>query len=123
MGYCRRYFEDDMYFSQDEFACKCCGKVRLDPLFVAQLEKARGLAGVPFIITSGYRCPKHNKEVGSTSQNHTSGKAADIKATDGPTRGKILKGLYRAGFDRIGIGPNFIHCDSMDDTESAWLYG
>lgn len=113
-----------MYFSQDEFKCKCCGKAPIDPLFVAQLEKARGIAGVPFVITSGYRCPKHNAAVGSTSKNHTSGKAADIKATDGPTRGKILKGLYRAGFQRIGISfeNGFIHADSMDDIESCWHY-
>ncbi|MFH2000720.1 MAG: peptidase M15, partial [Planctomycetota bacterium] len=60
--------------------------------------------------------------VGSTSKNHTSGKAADIKATDGPTRGKILKGLYRAGFQRIGVAKDFIHADSMDEVESAWFY-
>jgi len=111
-----------MYFKVEEFACKCCGKHPIDALFLAQLEKARGMAGVPFVITSGYRCPTHNAAVGSTSKNHTSGKAADIKATDGPTRGKILKGLYRAGFQRIGVAKDFIHADSMDEVESAWFY-
>uniref|UniRef100_A0A6M3JEP6 Putative peptidase n=1 Tax=viral metagenome TaxID=1070528 RepID=A0A6M3JEP6_9ZZZZ len=96
----------------------------MDALFLVQLEKAREIAGVPFIVTSGYRCEKHNAEVGSTSNNHTSGKAADIKADDGPTRGKILKGLYLAGFRRIGISfkGNFIHADSMDKIESCWSY-
>jgi len=112
-----------MYFKPEEFACRCCGKHPIDALFLAQLEKARGIAGVPFVITSGYRCPKHNAAVGSTSKNHTSGKAADIKAADGPTRGKILKGLYRAGFQRVGIAKDFIHADTMDEVESAWLYG
>lgn len=113
-----------MYFKESEFACKCCGKHPMDQLFMAQLERAREIADTPFVITSGYRCPKHNAEVGSTSKNHTSGKAADIKATDGPTRGKILKGLYRAGFQRIGISfkGGFIHADSMDDIESCWNY-
>ena len=113
-----------MFFKREEFACKCCGKVILDALFLAQMERAREIAGVPFVVTSGYRCSKHNAEVGSTSKNHTSGKAADIKAADGPTRGKILKGLYRAGFTRIGISfeKSFVHADSMDDVESCWHY-
>jgi uncharacterized protein YcbK (DUF882 family) len=112
-----------MYFTPSEFACRCCGKHPIDSLFLAQLERAREISGVPYVINSGYRCPKHNAEVGSTSANHTSGKAADISAKDGPTRGKILKGLYRAGFTRIGISKDFIHVDSMDEVESAWLYG
>lgn len=111
-----------MYFRLEEFNCPCCGKHPIDALFLAQLEKAREIAGVPFVINSGYRCEKHNREVGSTSRNHVSGKAADIRATDGPTRGKILKGLYRAGFTRTGIGKTYIHVDSMDAVESAWLY-
>ena len=111
------------YFTRDEFACKCgCGKSTVDVLFIVQLEKARNIADVPFIITSGVRCPEHNKAVGSTTQNHVNGKAADIKAVDGPSRGKILKGLYRAGFERIGIRKDFIHCDMMDEVESCWLY-
>lgn len=113
-----------MSLTRDEFTCKCgCGRLVLDSIFFAQMCKGREIAGVPFIITSGYRCPNHNKAVGSTSQNHVSGRAADIKATDGPTRGKILKGLYLAGFRRIGIRKDFIHADSMDEVESAWLYG
>lgn len=113
-----------MYLNPKEFACQCCGKHPIDALFLAQLEKAREIAGVPFVITSGYRCPAHNKAIGSTSENHPSGKAADIQATDGPTRGKILKGLYRAGFQRVGISfeKGFVHADTMDDIESCWHY-
>jgi zinc D-Ala-D-Ala carboxypeptidase len=113
-----------MYFTLSEFDCPCCKLHPMSPLFLAQLEKAREIAGVPFVITSGYRCPKHNAEVGSTSKNHTSGMAADIKTADGPTRGKVLKGLYRAGFTRIGISfeKGFVHADTMDDVESCWHY-
>lgn len=112
-----------MYFTLEEFACKCgCGFKSADALFLAQLERAREIAGVPFYINSGCRCEAHNKAVGSTSRNHVWGKAADIRATNGPMRGKILKGLYQAGFTRIGIHPHYIHVDSMDDVESCWLY-
>ncbi len=117
-----------MSLSREEFACKgknCCGgKVILDAIFFAMLSRARVMADVPFVIKSGYRCPKHNADVGSTSQNHVSGRAADIQVKDNYTRGRILFGLYRTGFTRIGIykEKGFIHADSMDDVESCWLY-
>jgi uncharacterized protein YcbK (DUF882 family) len=113
-----------MYFKPEEFACKCCREHPMNADFLAMLEKAREIAGVPFVITSGYRCPKHNAAIGSSTQNHTSGKAADIEAVNGPVRGKILKGLYLAGFRRIGISfkDNFIHADNMNGVESCWPY-
>lgn len=110
------------YFKDSEFACKCCGASGMNPKFLQMIDEAREIADTPFIITSGYRCEKHNKAVGSTSKNHTSGKASDISAKDGPSRGKILKGLYLAGFTRIGIAKDFIHADISDSVESAWLY-
>ena len=94
----------------------------MDALFLAQIDNAREYAGLPFIISSGWRCVKHNKEVGSTSNNHTSGKAADIQCLNGPDRIKMVLGLTRAGFRRIGIKRSFIHADSMDDIESMWIY-
>ncbi len=110
------------HFELAEFNCPCCGVHKMDAMFLMQIDRAREYSGVPFNINSGYRCPKHNTEVGSTSQNHPSGKAADIEATDSQTRGKIVKGLYFAGFRRIGIKPSFVHADSMDDVEALWLY-
>ena len=114
------------YFNIDEFKCKgknCCGGIqRMDSLFLAQIDNARDYAEVPFVINSGHRCEKHNKEVGSTSKNHTSGKATDIECLTGPHRLKIVMGLIRAGFRRIGISKTFIHADSMDEIASIWLY-
>jgi zinc D-Ala-D-Ala carboxypeptidase len=114
--------EEEVSLSVDEFKCKHCGKVALDSAFFARIRRARVIADTPFLINSGYRCPEHNAEIGSTSTNHTSGKAVDIAAIDGPSRGKILKGLYGAGFTRVGIAKTFIHCDTSDGVESAWLY-
>lgn len=113
------------HFDWEEFKCPCCGKVHMDIDFLEMLETARVIAGVPFAINSGYRCEKHNKEVGSESVNHLSGRAADIHCADGPSRRKMLKGLIAAGFERIGIGKNFIHADSMDRIgmpKSFWVY-
>ena len=85
------------------------------------LDHARGYAGIPFVITSGYRCPEHDRAVGGKG-NHPTGKAADIRCATGPERLAILEGLIRTGFKRIGIGRDFIHVDSMDRVESIWLY-
>ena len=111
------------FFSRSEMQCRCgCGKCNMDKSFLWKLDLARDLANTPFNITSGVRCQRHNKEVGSTSRNHVEGHAADISATSGPERGKILKGLYKAGFTRVGIHDKFIHVDDMDLVESCWLY-
>jgi len=104
------------YFSIKEFDCPCCGKNYMKVDFLDQLTNARIIADTPFPINSGYRCPKHNKEVGSTSQNHPQGRAADIKCANNQKRLKILTGLIKAGFTRIEIHRTFIHVDNMPKT-------
>jgi len=110
------------HFKIDEFACHCCGVIRMNDYFLNMIDQARDFAGVKFIIVSGYRCPKHNLEVHSTSQNHTRGKAADIFCKSDALRIKIVKALLHAGFGRLGIGPTFIHADITEGTPSIWLY-
>lgn len=110
------------YFKIEEFNCKHCGKNEMKQDFLDLLDKAREISGVPFSINSGYRCPVHNEAVGSTSKNHVSGRAADIATPDNFRRGAILRGLYLAGFKRIGIADTFIHADNMPLNESAWFY-
>jgi zinc D-Ala-D-Ala carboxypeptidase len=113
-------------FPMHERACLCCGAAEIDPAFMERLVTARLDAGIPFPITSMYRCPAHNREVGSTSDNHPAGKAADIGCDDPRSRFIIVAALIRAGFTRIGIARTFIHCDTMDDAGKApdviWLY-
>ena len=111
-----------MSLEPEEFKCKCCGKLVLDKVFLATARMARQISSTPYIISSGYRCAKHNREVGSTSRNHIEGKAMDIQARTNIERGKILKGLYLAGFTRVGIHRRFIHADSMDKLEACWIY-
>ena len=110
------------FFDYADFACPCCGKNKIDIPFVRKLDKARRISGTSFSINSGYRCEKHNTEVGSTSDNHTSGHGGDIWCKEGPKRIMIIEGLILAGFRRIGIHLTFIHADDMDKVESLWLY-
>jgi hypothetical protein len=96
--------------------------MKMEPEFLEKLDEARDIAGIPFVISSGKRCPKHNKEVGSTSTNHTLGVASDIRCTNGPARFKIIKALIEVGFSRIGVAKTFIHCDANMLPSSIWFY-
>lgn len=76
----------------------------LDPEFVAFLDRARHKASIPFVLTSTFRDPVKNAEVGGVSDSaHTKGLAADIRCGSSNTLYKILDGLYSAGVKRIGI--------------------
>ena len=112
------------FFRKSEFVCPCCDRVELDATFVLKLDLAREIAGVPFTITSGYRCPAHNVKVGGVKQSaHMSGLAADISCPDSVTRLNILRGLIVAGFRRVGMGKDFIHCDvDASKPNNVWLY-
>lgn len=117
--------ENTEFFKASEFNCSCCDANLMHQDFVNKLDIARRVAGVPFKITSGYRCKKHNSEVGGVKDSsHTLGWAVDISCTNGPTRWKIINGLTQAGFERFGISKSFIHVD-MDPTKpspTVWLY-
>ena len=64
------------YFKQDEFDCKCCTANYMDPEFTDLIDRARELAGIPFVISSGYRCTKHNQLIGGVKgSSHTYGVA------------------------------------------------
>ena len=70
------------HFNAREFRCKC-GKTHdteINPNLVTNLEKLyRVLDCSRIVVTSGYRCPDHDKAVGGNGTGqHTKGNAADI---------------------------------------------
>lgn len=70
------------HFNAREFRCKC-GKTHdteINPNLVDNLEKLyRVLSCSKIVVTSGYRCPDHDKAVGGNGTGqHTKGNAADI---------------------------------------------
>jgi zinc D-Ala-D-Ala carboxypeptidase len=98
---------------------------RMQSAFLTALDKARGIAGVPFKINSGFRTEAHNKKVkGVAGSSHTSGWAADIHCVEPRERKLIIAALIAAGINRIGINKTFIHCDSdpTKDKNVIWLY-
>lgn len=96
----------------------------MDRGFLNMLDQAREIAGVPFVINSGFRTPEHNRAVGgSPTSSHLTGHAADIMCKSGGRRLLIVRALFQAGFKRIGIAKTFIHVDNdPGKTPSIWLY-
>lgn len=86
--------------------------VGLKTELVAMLDKARGIAGVPFKITSGFRTPTQNTAVGGVPNSaHLTGQAADIAVTT-ETRQAVMKGLLNCGIPIfIEDAKLHIHCD------------
>ena len=120
------------YFTESEFACKHCGKNKMDEDFLDKLDELRHRCGFPFNITSAYRCPAHNQKVSSTGPKgpHTTGKAVDIAASRQHAY-DILEEALRLGFTGIGVqqkGANrFIHLDTLTEPDhaprpSVWSY-
>lgn len=107
------------YFSSDEFRCKdgCgAGIERMEPDLLRMLDEARKIAGVPFSLSSAYRCAKHNKAVGGVPDSaHTRGYAVDIRCVDSHSRFVMLQALLEAGFRRIELAPTWIHVDNDPD--------
>lgn len=97
----------------------------MDDGFIRQLDQARSISGIPYIINSGCRCKSQNKKIGGRqNSSHLKCLAADIKAEDGLSKFKIVSGLIESGFIRIGIYPWGVHVDA--DAEKPfpriWIY-
>jgi uncharacterized protein YcbK (DUF882 family) len=112
------------HFSQVEFACKCCGRVKVNPKLIVSLETLRERCGNrPILVRSGYRCPRHNKAVGGAiNSQHLVGGAADI-AIEGMSPVEIA---YRAveipAIRGIGLGEEFLHLDVRTSHRAVWGY-
>lgn len=108
-----------------EFDCPCCGMNKMKQGTFNRFAFARELAGVPFVITSGCRCEKHNIEIdGKEDSSHLKCEAGDIACAHSWYRWKIVNALKDAGFIRIGIGKDFIHADTDTNKPQGvlWLY-
>lgn len=110
------------YFTDKELQCPCCKVAKMDTDFMQKLNNARALVTFPWHINSGYRCPKHNKELQSKSTNHTNGQAVDIRCANRTNRYFLVKALLIAGMRGIGIGPTFVHADTNREGSVLYLY-
>lgn len=68
------------FFQPKEFRCPCCGAGQPAALLVLFLEVLRRTWDGPVMVNSGYRCARHNAEVGGVRQSrHLLGCAADVR--------------------------------------------
>ena len=108
-------------FRVKEFACTDgSDPIFIDTELVTVLQKIREHFGKPVTITSAYRTPSRNKEVGGTTYSqHLYGKAADIKIS-GVTPKKVAD-YAETLLDNGGIGiyNTFTHID-VRSTKSRW---
>jgi uncharacterized protein YcbK (DUF882 family) len=98
---------------------------RMNRDFIELLDEARGIAGVPFRINSGYRTAGRNEIVGGApDSSHLRGLAADISCTTSTARFRIIAALIAVGFTRLGIHKGFIHVDNdtLKSPGVTWLY-
>ncbi len=113
------------YFTLQEFKCHHCGELPpggMSPVLLQKLDDLREMLGNPIIVTSGYRCPTHNENVGGVSNSqHVLGRAADIYSPGIPA--SYLADLaVKIGFDGIGRYATFVHVDVRDDGNSPNYY-
>ena len=108
------------HFHSTEFRCKCgCGKIYIDEELVKNLEALfKKLNASKCIISSGYRCSKHDKNVGGNGYGqHTKGYAADCVYYD--KNGNIIPSkivvcsAYDSGLFKgmANINTNYQHLD------------
>ena len=113
------------YFAEREFQ-RCTPPCSLRDMrqdSVDKFDKARQLAGIPFVINSAYRSVDYeeSKERAGTSA-HTLGRAMDIRCNDPKNRFKIVNALLKAGFNRIGVYDTFIHADNSTTHEQDVIW-
>ena len=112
------------HFSSTEFMCPCgCGRADVQPELIAALEELRAKVGKPIHITSGFRCPFHNADVGGArNSQHILGRAADITV-----KGMFGRELYEIArtvqaFKGFGQGKNYLHVDIRTTLPAKWMY-
>ncbi len=116
-------------FVSTEFDCHgkdCCSETLVDQKLVEYLQKIHDHFKKATYVSSGYRCPVHNKNVdGATGSHHTKGQAADIYINGVEPR-EIAKYAESIGIKGIGLyetdkDGHFVHVD-VRPTKSFW-YG
>ena len=97
--------------------------IRISPALVRALEDIRTRAGMPITVTSGYRPPDYNREIGGVSNStHVDGLAADIYC-DGLSTAQLYEICEQVIGKRGGVGyypkSGFVHVD-LRGYEARW---
>ena len=118
-------------FALEEFACQCpcrSNHTKLDLLY--SLQHVRDIFEEAMVISSGYRCAKHNKEEGgSEDSSHIKGLAADIVIPTPTYAFALMRAIMvtnrfnRVGFGKLPSGTLVLHLDIDKDKVQDVLWG
>lgn len=107
------------HFHSSEFVCQHCGAIKIDENLVRKMENIFSkLNASKCIISSGYRCPTYDVQIGGFAGRHSEGLAADCVYYD--KNGKIIpsKIVICVAYD-LGelngiakINDNYVHLDN-----------
>lgn len=110
-------------FTKEELSCKCCGVYGMKPIFIEKLQELREHFSRPMIITSAFRCPKHNTAIrGESDSQHLLGLAVDVAIVDSFERFELISYAVFLGFRGIGVDGCFVHLDYRASPPKLWLY-
>lgn len=99
-------------FDSKSFACPCCGVDQVDARILSAVQTIQFGLQEQLVITSGFRCEKHNAAVGGVpGSQHTLGLAADIACTDAGKRYAMVKMALSSGVRGIEITKKHLHLD------------
>jgi uncharacterized protein YcbK (DUF882 family) len=116
------------HFDKDQFQCKglaCCGhECFIHPLLLDGLETISDLLSEPLLITSAYRCEKHNNAVGGEIDSyHLNGMAVDLawpKKIKKQNFIDLVESIPQFKNGGIGIYNNHIHVD-VSGLKERWI--
>lgn len=110
--------------------CTCghplCDKRSVDQPTLDQVQKVRDDYGRPMNITSGGRCPFHEREaVRPIPGDHRRRTTVDVFYMDEIEKNKLMVLAGRHGATRVAAGRNFVHMswtDTDDKSVPTWVY-
>lgn len=99
---------------------ECCVSVHL----LDKLEELRARLNAPLVIKSGFRCMKHNKEIGGAEHSkHIFGEAVDVHNVRPWLRATLIHEAHRIGFKGFGFYRGHIHLDIRAEGPACWSDG
>ena len=113
------------YFTREEFACQETGENEIKDEFIERLDALRDACGFPFVITSGYRSPRHSLEAKKEKMDQEDMRQAMLLIlllSVGLSVSLLLITLLSLGFNGIGVAKGFIHVDTRDTARVIWTY-
>lgn len=124
------------YFKLSEFECKCKQKdclgkaprLRMSQTLLEALDKIREEMGQPLVVTSGFRCKRHNSAIGGAiNSRHMLGDAVDIRPASGKAEDlDLLFEVCKREALIVGLGDGrrkgFVHVDCRPGQRMCWNY-